>query len=180
MPQFVPTSGHQRNYRAQAVIPGNNRLRSNRTSAVGADQSHGRLALAHEQSTVLGIPPNNGAKASARDVRQLRTSLLPTSSCSPPLAGRRHRPQSVVGVLAALGEQRARELHARGRGHGLGPSRRLHPHPDDPGRQRTRIRHSAMSELPLQRPDTGSDRRRREITRSTDRVADASKTATAA
>jgi len=33
--RFAPTFDHQRNYRAQAVIPANNRRRSNRTSAGG-------------------------------------------------------------------------------------------------------------------------------------------------
>ena len=39
------------------------------------------------------------------------------------------------------------------RGHGLGPGHRLHPHPDHPGPQRTRIRDPAISELPLQGSD---------------------------
>ena len=50
-------------------------------------------------------------------------------------------------VAAALGEERAGTTHPR-RGHGLGPSHRLHPHPDHPSPQRPPTPDPAMSEPP--------------------------------
>jgi hypothetical protein len=59
----APTSGHQRNYRAQALIPANNRRRSNRTSRQAPANvtvaSHWRM----NNQLCSASPPSNGAKA---------------------------------------------------------------------------------------------------------------------
>jgi len=55
-------------------------------------------------------------------------------------------------VTKALGEERVRELRGRGADMDWGPSRRLHPHPNHPGPQRTPLRGPAMSQPPRQ-PD---------------------------
>jgi len=105
----APTSGHQRNYRAQAVIPANNRRRPGRTSRQAPAKvtvaSHGRM----NNQLCPASPPSNGAKAQRagrrfrRDVRQLGAAhLLPTSACRrQPLAIRRHTAWSAFWLRTA-------------------------------------------------------------------------------
>ena len=54
-------------------------------------------------------------------------------------------------VTETLGDERARELRARGADMGWDLNPRLHPHPDHPGPQRAQIRNRAMSGLPASR-----------------------------
>ncbi len=64
-------------------------------------------------------------------------------------AGRFDRARGATIYTLNLPDERSGAPRPR-RGHGLGPSPCLHPHPDHPSPQRNRIPHPAMSKLPRQ------------------------------